>query len=153
MWFLVLQTVPNPKGPSRLQHNQTALCIVSILQPFHSQHHNANNYISHLTGRKCTSLLSTHPKMAGFSSKTLEHLNRVLETTFKKIDYATITHQALNQHLTSFWFREAFVQVKNYFLHKVLNVAVLRSSDKHHPVVGEAFHGGFLAHLGTMTKF
>lgn len=54
--------------------------------------------------------------------------------------------------LTSFWFREAFVQVKNNFLHEVLNVAVLWSSDKHHPVVGEAFHGGFLSDLGTMTK-
>lgn len=54
--------------------------------------------------------------------------------------------------LTSFWFGEAFVQVKNNFLHKVLNVAVLRSSDKHHPVVGEAFHGGFLSELGTVTK-
>lgn len=54
--------------------------------------------------------------------------------------------------LTSFWFREAFVQVKNNFLHEVLNVAVLWSSDKHHPVVGEALHGGFLSDLGTMTK-
>lgn len=54
--------------------------------------------------------------------------------------------------LTSFWFREAFVQVKNNFLHEVLNVAVLWSPDKHHPVVGEAFHGGFLSDLGTMTK-
>lgn len=54
--------------------------------------------------------------------------------------------------LTSFWFGEAFVQVKNNFLHKVLNVAVLRSSDKHHPVVGEAFHSGFLSELGTVTK-
>lgn len=54
---------------------------------------------------------------------------------------------------TSFWFREAFMQVKNDFLHKVLNVAVLWSSDKHHPVVGKAFHSGFLPDLGTMTKF
>ena len=45
------------------------------------------------------------------------------------------------------------MQVKNYFLHKVLNIAVLWSSDKHHPVVGKAFHCGFLSELGTMTEF
>lgn len=55
--------------------------------------------------------------------------------------------------LTSFWFGEAFVQVENNFLHKVLDVAVLWSTNKHHPVVGEAFHCGFLSNLGTMTKF
>lgn len=71
--------------------------------------------------------------------------------------------EALNLHpstqstraalLTSLWFREAFVQMKNHFLHKVLDVAVLWSSHKHHPVVGEPFHRGFLSDLGTMTKF
>lgn len=53
---------------------------------------------------------------------------------------------------TSFWFGKALVQVKNYFLHKVLNVAVLGSADKHHPVVREALGGGFLPDLGTVTE-
>lgn len=53
---------------------------------------------------------------------------------------------------TSFWPREAVMQVKDYFLHKVLNVTVLRSSYKHHPVVGKTFHGGFLPHLGSVPK-
>lgn len=44
------------------------------------------------------------------------------------------------------------MQVKDDFLHKVLNVAMLRPSDKHHPVVGEAFHGGFLPDLGSVSQ-
>lgn len=53
---------------------------------------------------------------------------------------------------TSFRPGEALVQVKDDFLHKVLNVAVLRPSDKHHPVVGEALHGGFLPDLGSVSQ-
>lgn len=56
-------------------------------------------------------------------------------------------------HLTSFWLGKTFVQVKNNFVYKVLNVAVLWSSNKHHPIMGEAFHSRFLPDLGTMTKF
>lgn len=58
-----------------------------------------------------------------------------------------------NKRRTSFWFGEALVEVENHFLHKVLDVAVLWSSDKHHPVVGEALHSGFLSQLSTMTEF
>ncbi|PWA14793.1 hypothetical protein CCH79_00014439 [Gambusia affinis] len=47
----------------------------------------------------------------------------------------------------------AFVQVKNHFLHKVLDVVVLWSPNKHHPVVGEAFRRGFLSELGAMSEF
>lgn len=43
--------------------------------------------------------------------------------------------------------------MKHDFLHKMLNVAVLWSADKHHPVVRKTFHGGFLSDLGTMTEF
>lgn len=44
------------------------------------------------------------------------------------------------------------MQVEDYFLHEVLNVAVFGSSDKHHPVVGEAFHCGFLPDLGSVPQ-
>lgn len=54
--------------------------------------------------------------------------------------------------ITSFRPGEALVQVKDDFLHKVLNVAVLRPSDKHHPVVGEALYGGFLPDLGSVSQ-
>jgi len=43
--------------------------------------------------------------------------------------------------------------MKHDFFHKMLNVAVLWSADKHHPVVRKTFHGGFLSDLGTMTEF
>lgn len=42
--------------------------------------------------------------------------------------------------------------MKDDFLHKVLNVAVLGPSDEHHPVVGEALHGGFLPDLGPVPQ-
>lgn len=58
----------------------------------------------------------------------------------------------LSWSLTSFWPREAVMQVKNDFLHKVLNVTMLGSSNKYHPVVSKTFHGGFLPHLGSMAK-
>lgn len=45
------------------------------------------------------------------------------------------------------------MQVKNNFINKVLNVAVLWTSDKYHPIVGEAFDSGFLSDLGTVAKF
>lgn len=45
------------------------------------------------------------------------------------------------------------MQVKDNFLHKVLNVAVLRAPDEHDPVVREAFHGGFLSELGAVAEF
>lgn len=44
------------------------------------------------------------------------------------------------------------MQVEDDFLHKVLNVAVLGPSDKHHPVVGEALHRGFLPDLGSVPQ-
>lgn len=53
---------------------------------------------------------------------------------------------------TSFWPRKAFVQVEDDFLHKVLNVTVLRAAHEHHPIVGEALHGGFLPHLGAVPQ-
>lgn len=45
------------------------------------------------------------------------------------------------------------MQVENYFVDKVLDVAVLRTANKHHPVVSEALRGGLLPHLGTVTEF
>lgn len=53
---------------------------------------------------------------------------------------------------TSFWPGEALVQVKDDFLHKVLNVTVLRAPHEHHPVMGEALHSGFLPHLGSVAQ-
>lgn len=53
---------------------------------------------------------------------------------------------------TSFWPRKAFVQVEDDFLHKVLYVTVLRTAHEHHPVVGEALHGGFFPHLGAVPQ-
>lgn len=53
---------------------------------------------------------------------------------------------------TSFWPRKAFVQVEDDFLHKVLYVTVLRAAHEHHPVVGEALHGGFFPHLGAVPQ-
>lgn len=44
------------------------------------------------------------------------------------------------------------MQVKDDFLHKVLNVTVLGSSNKHHPVVGKPLHGGFLPNLGSVPQ-
>lgn len=41
--------------------------------------------------------------------------------------------------LTSLGFGEALVQAEDDLLYKVLDVAGLWPSDKHHPVVGEAF--------------
>lgn len=38
------------------------------------------------------------------------------------------------------------------FLHKVLYVTVLRAAHEHHPVVGEALHGGFFPHLGAVPQ-
>lgn len=53
---------------------------------------------------------------------------------------------------TSFWPREAVMQVKDDFFHKVLNITMLRSSYKHHPIVSKTLHSGFLPHLGSMPK-
>lgn len=44
------------------------------------------------------------------------------------------------------------MQVEDDFLHKVLYVTVLRPAHEHHPVVGEAFHGGFFPHLGAVPQ-
>lgn len=44
------------------------------------------------------------------------------------------------------------MQVEDDFLHKVLNVTVLRAAHEHHPVVGEALHCGFLPHLGAVPQ-
>lgn len=44
------------------------------------------------------------------------------------------------------------MQVEDDFLHKVLNVTVLRAAHEHHPVVGEALHGGFFPHLGAVPQ-
>lgn len=53
---------------------------------------------------------------------------------------------------TSFWPREALMQVKDDSLYKVLNVTMLRSSYEYHPIVGKTFHRGLLPHLGSMPK-
>lgn len=45
------------------------------------------------------------------------------------------------------------MEVENHLVDEVLDVAVLRTADKHHPVMGEALHRGFLPHLGTVTEF
>lgn len=44
------------------------------------------------------------------------------------------------------------MQVEDDFLHKVLYVTVLRAAHEHHPVVGEALHGGFFPHLGAVPQ-
>lgn len=44
------------------------------------------------------------------------------------------------------------MQVEDDFLHKVLYVTVLRTAHEHHPVVGEALHGGFFPHLGAVPQ-
>lgn len=44
------------------------------------------------------------------------------------------------------------MQVEDDFLHKVLDVTVLRAAHEHHPVVGEALHGGFFPHLGAVPQ-
>lgn len=44
------------------------------------------------------------------------------------------------------------MQMKHYFLHKVLDVGVLRPADKHHPVVCEALSGGFLPDLSAVPE-
>lgn len=54
---------------------------------------------------------------------------------------------------TSLWSGEALMEVENHLVDEVLDVAVLRTADKHHPVMGEAFHRDFLPHLGTVTEF
>ena len=40
---------------------------------------------------------------------------------------------------TSLGFGEALMEAEHHLVHKVLDVSGLRASDKHHPVVGEAF--------------
>lgn len=54
--------------------------------------------------------------------------------------------------LTSLGPGEALVQVEDDLLHEVLDVAVLGPADEHHPVVGEALHGGFLPNLGSVPQ-
>lgn len=44
------------------------------------------------------------------------------------------------------------MQVEDDLLHEVLDVAVLGPADEHHPVVGEALHGGFLPDLGSVPQ-
>lgn len=53
---------------------------------------------------------------------------------------------------TSFGFGETFVQVEHDFLHEVLDVAVIRAADEHHPVVGEAFRRGLLSDLRSVSQ-
>lgn len=45
----------------------------------------------------------------------------------------------LSLRLTSLGFREALMQAEDNLLYKVLDVTGLWPSDKHHPVMGEAF--------------
>lgn len=59
---------------------------------------------------------------------------------------------SLAGRLTSLRFGEAFVQVEDDLVHKVLDVGALRPADKHHPVVGEALHRGLLPHLRTVAQ-
>lgn len=49
--------------------------------------------------------------------------------------------------MISFGPRKAFVQVEDDFLHKVLYFTVFWVTHKHHPIMGEALHGGLLPHL------
>lgn len=88
--------------------------------------------------------------------------NRWLTTvqTIRILVYSTHKNDLQSVHMeegiwtpTSFWSGKAFVQVKNYFFHKVLNVAVLRSPNKNHPIVREALRSGFLPDLGTVAEF
>lgn len=55
--------------------------------------------------------------------------------------------------LTTFGLREALMQPEDHPLHKVLNLKLLRTSHKHHPVVGEPLSGGLLPQLGPVPKF
>lgn len=43
--------------------------------------------------------------------------------------------------------RKAFVQMEDDFLHKVLYFTLFRVTHKHHPIMGEALHGGLLPYL------
>lgn len=53
---------------------------------------------------------------------------------------------------TSLGFGEALVQAEDNLLYKVLDVAGLWPSDKHHPVMGEAFCCHFLPQLGSVAQ-
>lgn len=72
----------------------------------------------------------------------------IVSTATKDIFYQALLYSSP----TSFWPRKAFVQVEDDFLHKVLYVTVLRTAHEHHPVVGEALHGGFFPHLGAVPQ-
>lgn len=52
--------------------------------------------------------------------------------------------------LTSLGFGEALVQSEDHPFHKVLDVAGLGASDKHHPVVSEALGRDLLPKLGSV---
>lgn len=54
--------------------------------------------------------------------------------------------------LTSLGFGEAVVQAEDDLLYKVLDVSGLWPSDKHHPVVGEAFRCHFLPQLSSVAQ-
>lgn len=107
-----------------------------------------------------------HPSQFMVSNKNLVPTSRIAIVKFIYIHWFILKSQfwwegvrkAIQEsqnagRLTSFWLGKTFVQVKNNFVYKVLNVAVLWSSNKHHPIMGEALHSRFLPDLSTMTKF
>lgn len=54
--------------------------------------------------------------------------------------------------LTTLGFGEAVMQPEDDFLHKVLDVTLLRATHEDHPVMGEALSGGLLPKLGTVPQ-
>lgn len=44
------------------------------------------------------------------------------------------------------------MEPKDHAFHKVLDVALLRAADKHHPVMSEALGGGLLPQLGSVPQ-
>lgn len=54
--------------------------------------------------------------------------------------------------LTTLGLGEAVVQAEDHLLHEVLDLALLRATDEHHPVVREALGGGLLAQLGPVPQ-
>lgn len=65
-----------------------------------------------------------------------------MESHFKYINAtlnSTNSTTTVSLHLTSFGFGEALVKAEDDLVYKVLDVSGLWTSDKHHPVMREAF--------------
>lgn len=87
------------------------------------------NYTGYLTSRN-----STGGAASPFTFQSdIRHINMIL----KSRKSTTAASQLLR--LTSFGFGEALVKAEDDLVYKVLDVSGLWTSDKHHPVMREAF--------------